>query len=220
MYIIVAGGGQVGYYLSKVLVNEGHEVLVIEQDPKKVERINEELGSVVMRGDGCEATTLEQAGTGRADMLIAVTGDDEDNLVACQVAKHKFKVARTIARIKNPENEGIFEKLGIDVTVSATNLILANIERELPTHPLTPLLTLKEAGIEVVEVKIPPGSPVVGKRLGELSLPRESIVSCVIRKEQGAQVCSKDTMLEAEDEVVAVIKAENEGALRDALVGT
>ena len=220
MYIIVAGGGQVGYYLSKVLVNEGHEVLVIEQDPKKCERINEELGSVVMRGDGCEAATLEQAGTGRAAMLIAVTGDDEDNLVACQVAKHKFKVARTIARIKNPENEEIFEKLGVDVTVSATNLILANIERELPTHPLTPLLTLKEVGIEVVEVKIPPGSPVVGKRLGELSLPRESIVSCVIRKEQGAQVCSKDTRLEAEDEVVAVIKAENEGALRDVLVGT
>ncbi len=220
MYIIVAGGGQVGYYLSKVLVNEGHEVLVIEKDPKKCERINEELGSVVMRGDGCEAATLEQAGTGRAAMLIAVTGDDEDNLVACQVAKHKFKVARTIAKIKNPENEAIFEKLGVDVTVSATNLILANIERELPTHPLTPLLTLKEAGIEVVEVKIPPGSPVVGKRLGELSLPRESIVSCVIRKEQGAQVCSQDTMLEAEDKVVAVIRAENEGALRDALVGT
>src|SRR5688572_23525964 len=110
MYIIVAGGGKVGFYLSKTLIAEGHEVLCIEQDARRAARIGEELGSIVMRGDACEAQTLADAGTERADMFIAVTGDDEDNLVACQVAKAKFNVPRTIARINNPKNEHIFKK--------------------------------------------------------------------------------------------------------------
>src|SRR3972149_6109368 len=124
MYIIVVGGGRVGYYLTKALLGEGHEVLLVEKDAAICETITDELGSVCLRGDGCEATTLAEVGTDRADMLIAVTGDDEDNLVACQVAKHKFNVPRTIARIGNPQNEMLFKKLGIDVTVSSTKIIL------------------------------------------------------------------------------------------------
>ncbi|MGH9201889.1 MAG: potassium channel family protein, partial [Vicinamibacterales bacterium] len=139
MYTIVVGGGKVGYYLARELVGEGHEVLIIEQDPAKCERIAEELGDIVLKGDGCEATTMEKAGFGRADMVVAVTGDDEDNLVCCQVAKVKFSVPRTIARINNPKNEAIFKRLGIDTTVSATAAILAQIEQELPTHHLIPL---------------------------------------------------------------------------------
>ena len=111
MYIIIIGGGRLGYYLTKALLDEGHEVLIIEKDEAISQVITSELGSVCLHGDGCEAATLAEAGTNRADMLIAVTGDDEDNLVACQVAKHKFKVARTIARVRNPKNETIFKKL-------------------------------------------------------------------------------------------------------------
>ena len=161
MYIIVIGGGRVGYYLARGLLEEGHEVLVIERNTSIVDTMNEEMGSVCVRGDGCEASTLAEVGTGRADLFIAVTGDDEDNLVACQVAKYKFNVPRTIARLRNPKNEDLFKKLGIDVTVSATSIILEAIEKEVPTHPLTHLLTLdKEA--EIVDVRIPPKSPIIG----------------------------------------------------------
>ena len=219
MYIIVVGGGKIGYYLSKALVDEGHEVLVIEKDPEKCGHISEELGSICMRGDGCEAATLTQAGTGRADMFIAVTDEDEDNLVACQVAKHKFDVMRAIARINNPKNEAIFKMLGIDVTVSSTNLILEHIEQEVPTHPLVHLLTLGGGDMEIVEVRVPSTSAAVGKRIGELPLPDGSILSLVIRKGEKPQMATPDTVLEAEDQVIAVTRPELEEALRAALTG-
>jgi len=219
MYIIVVGGGKVGYYLSKTLLSEGHEVLILEKDAKKCEAITEELGSVVVRGDGCEARTLADAGTERADMLIAVTNEDEDNLVACQVAKNKFKVPRTIARIKNPKNEALFKKLGVDVTVSSTNLILEHIEEEVPTHPLVHLLTLKGGSLEIVEVKIPQNSSVAGKRMKEIDLPPDSVICLMIGK-WGAQVPSGDTILEAEAQVIAVTRPEAEEALRAALTGS
>lgn len=219
MYIIVVGCGKVGYYLTKALIAQGHEVLAIEQDARKCERIAEELGSVITRGDGCEAATLDSVGTARADMLIAVTGDDEDNLVACQVAKHKFHVPRTITRINNPKNETIFKKLGIDITVSSTNLILEHIEQELPTHPLIHLLNLKSQGLEIVEVKIPPDSSLVGKPLKDIVLPPESVISLVISKEKGPQIPTGNTVLGADDEVVAVTRPETENALRLALTG-
>src|SRR3990170_7611509 len=169
MYAIVVGGGKVGYYLAKELLAEAeNEVLVIEKDGAKCERIAEELGDIVLRGDGCEAATMEIAGFGRADMVIAVTGDDEDNLVSCQVAKVKFSVPRTVARINNPKNEEIFRRLGIDTTVSATAAILTQIEQELPAHPLIRLLTLKGGGLEIVEVKVPENSAVVGKRIADV----------------------------------------------------
>jgi len=220
MYIIIIGGGEVGYYLSKALLNEGHEILVVEKNAARSEFIIDELGSVCVRGDGCEAATLAQVGTGRADMLIAVTGDDEDNLVACQVAKHKFNVPRTIARTTNPKNEAIFKKLGIDVTVSSTNIILEYIEEEVPTHPLTHLLTIRDKGLEIVEVRIPDDSTTVGKAVKELSLPPESTLSLLIRKGQKPQVFTANTILQAEDQIIAVTTPESEEALRAALRGT
>ena len=220
MYIIVVGGGKVGYYLVQVLVADGHEVLVLETEPQRVEFMKEELGSVVMRGDGCEAATLDQVGASRSDMLIAVTGDDEDNLVACQVAKHRFKVPLTIALLNNPRNRTIFKILGVDVTVDSTDLILAHIEQELPKHPLIPLLTLKGGGLEIVEVKVPPDSTAIGKRLKDLPIPPESVISLIIGKEKGAQIPTEDTVLAAEDEVVAVTKPELEEALRGAFTGS
>ncbi len=220
MYIIIIGGGRVGYYLTKALLDEGHEVLIVEKNATIVKTIIEEMGSICFRGDGCEAATLNEIGTGRADMLIAVTGDDEDNLVACQVAKHKFNVSRTIARIRNPKNEGIFKKLGVDVTVSSTNIILEHIEEEVPTHPLIHLLTIRDKGLELVEVKIPLGSVTVGKTLRELSLPKESTLFLLLRRQQKPILPKDNTTLQAEDRIIAVTIPESEEALRTALRGS
>lgn len=219
MYIIIVGGGKVGYHLSRALIDEGHEVLVLEKSAEGTEFICNQLGSVCMRGDGCEVTTLAEAGTGRADMLIAVTGDDEDNLVACQVAKHKFSVPRTIARITDPKNEFIFKELGIDITISSTRVILEHIEEEVPTHPLTHLLTIRDKGLEIVEVRIPPESPTVGKQLKELSLPMGSRPSLLIRDQEKPRVPRADTILQAGDRIIAVTPADSEEALRTALRG-
>lgn len=220
MYIIVIGGGRVGYYLTKALLSEGYEVVIIEKDAHVCKIINDELGGVCIRGDGCEAATLAEQGTGRADMLIAVTGDDEDNLVACQVAKHRFNVARTIARIRNPQNEIIFRKLGVDITVDSTSVILEHIEGELPTHPLTHLKALSEVGLEIVEVRILPESKAVGKKIKELSLPEGSKLSLIIRQSQKPHIPSADTTIRDGDRIIAITAPEHEEALRIALSGT
>lgn len=220
MYIIIVGGGHVGYHLSKALLNEGHEILVIETDIKQVRYIEEELGSICIQGDGCEVSILEEAGTERANLLIAVTGKDEDNLVACQIAKHKFNVPRTISRLSNPKNDTLFKKLGIDTTVSSVNLILEHIEEEIPTHPLTHLLSLRNGDLELIEVKVPVTSSIIGKGIDEVSLPGESMISLVIRKEQEVRTPAADVTIEAEDRLVVVTKPELEEDLRIVLTSS
>jgi trk system potassium uptake protein TrkA len=220
MYIIVVGGGRLGYYLTKALLDEGHEVLIIEKDAAISQTINNELGSVCLRGDGCEAMTLAQAGTSRANMLIAVTGEDEDNLVACQVAKYKFEVPRTIARVRNPKNEALFRQLGVDVAVSSTSIILEHIKHEVPSHPLMHLLTIQEKGLEIVEVTILPDSTTIGKQVRELSLPPESILSLIIRKERKPTVPTSNTTLQEGDQIIAVTRPESVEALKSALTGS
>jgi trk system potassium uptake protein TrkA len=219
MYVIVVGGGRVGYYLAKALLDEGHEVLIMEKAAAIAATVSDELGSICVRGDGCEATTLASVGTSRADMLIAVTGDDEDNLVSCQVAKHMFNVPSTVARIRNPRNEDIFRRLGIDVIVNTTNLILESIEEEVPTHTLTHLRDIRDKDMGIVEVKIPPDAPTIGKAVKELSLPEGSVLSLVIRKARKPIVPSGATVLQAEDQIIAVTSHESEEALRAALSG-
>ena len=232
MYIIVVGGGRLGYYLLKALLNEGHEVLVLEKDARICKTITDELGSVCFRGDGCEAATLAEVGTGRADMFVAVTGDDEDNLVACQVAKHKHNVPRTIARLRNPRNAVIFKKLGVDVTISTTDLILEAIEREVPTHPATQLLTIDtgegphwsavdaaEKGLVIVDVKITAESKTVGKAVKDLSLPKESKLALIIPVEGSAHVPVANTVLQAGDQIIAVTSPDSKEALQAALTG-
>ncbi|HEY8173766.1 MAG TPA: TrkA family potassium uptake protein [Dehalococcoidia bacterium] len=219
MYIIVVGGGKVGFALAQELVEANHEVLLIEQDAVKAKEIQDELGDIVLEGDGCEATVLDKAGTARADMMLAVTGDDEDNLVACQVAKQRFNVARTVARINNPKNEEIFRKLEVDITVSATSAIMAHIEPELPTmHHLIPLMRLKGSGLEVVEVRIPEDSRVVGHRVREIRLPYQSIIILIVGDDNQARPPTAETVIHAGDEVLAVTLHENEEALREELM--
>jgi trk system potassium uptake protein TrkA len=218
MYIIIAGGGKVGYYLTKTLVNEGYEILLIEKNPRKVSVYGERFGSVVMEGDAAELTTLEAAGTARADVVVAVTGDDEDNLVICQTAKRLFNVPRTIARVNNPKNEEIFRRLGIDVTVSSTNLILSVIEQEIPERGLVHLMQLKHAQVAIVEATVEEGAPVVGKSLAELDIPENVVVSAVMR--DGSLILPKgDTVLQPDDEVIALANRENEEAFREMMTG-
>lgn len=212
MYIVIVGGGRLGYYLSKGLLSEGHEVLVIEKERVKVERIEEELGSICMEGDGCEAATLEEAGTERASLFVAVTDEDEDNLVACQVARHMFNVPRVIARISNPKNETLFKILGIDVTVSATNLILEHIGQELPTRPIVHLLELKGTKIEIVELRVSSESPAIGKQIRDLTLPPGTVLALVIRG-QDIRSLTPDTAIEVNDRIVAVTNVDVEQAL-------
>jgi trk system potassium uptake protein len=219
MYIIVIGGGKIGYHLAKALLAEGHEILVIEKNRERVEFICSELGSICLLGDGCEASTLAEAGTSRADMLIAVTGDDEDNLVSCQVAKHKFRVPRAIARLSNPKNETLFRILGIDVTVSSTDVIMESIEQEVPTHLLTHLLTIRDRGLELVEVKIPDKAKSVGKKIKDLELPQGSVLTLIIRRDQKPQMISQDTALESGDQVIALTPTESEEQLKTVLKG-
>lgn len=219
MYIIVVGGGKVGYYLSKSLLEEGHEVLVIEKEARKCAALADELGASVLQGDGCEVSTMAKAGVGRADVVIAVTGDDEDNLVICQVAKHSFHVPRAIARINNPKNERIFRKLGIDVTVSSTELILSQIQQVIPAQSLVHLLTLRGVGVSFVELRVPPDSPALGRPLRELGIPDDCILPLVIRGGQEAIIPYGDTKLQAEDQVIAVTSEASEETLRRILFG-
>lgn len=218
MYVIVAGGGKVGFYLAQELLNDNHEVLVIERDPIRAAAISEDLGEAVMNGDGCEATTLDAAGVARADLVAAVTGDDEDNLVVCEIARRRG-VPRTIARINNPKNELLFKRRGIETTISATQAILAQIEQELPTHDMIPLLQL-HSGLELVEIKLPETSPVAGRSVREVLLPPESIISLVVDPGGVPRIPSGDTRLNPGDALVVVTQRESTELLREALIGS
>ncbi|TMC20084.1 MAG: TrkA family potassium uptake protein [Chloroflexi bacterium] len=213
MYIIVGGGGDVGYYLTRNLLSHGHEVLLLEKNATRAQSLAEELGQAVAKGDACEARTMEEAGVTRADVVIAVTGEDEDNLVICQMAKQRFNVTRTIARLNNPKHEELFQRLGIDTTISPTKAILSLIESELPGTHFVLLMTLKKAGLEIVELIIPPLSPVAGKRLDQINLPRKSTLALIIRDDE--QIFpTAETVLMAGDEVYALLNREGEEELR------
>ncbi len=218
MYIIVAGGGKVGRYLTETLVNDGYEVLLIERIKAKVEQYTEQLGGVVVQGDACEAQVLADAGAGRADLIIAVTGDDEDNLVICQMAKRKFNTPRVIARVNNPKNERIFKRLGIDVTVSHTDIILKIIEQEIPSHSLWHLSNLRNSNLELIDALLGPDSPAVNKTLSSIKLPTESTIVLVVRN--GETLIPQGNLVFApQDEIIAIVAHANEQEIRRILVG-
>jgi trk system potassium uptake protein TrkA len=213
MYAIIAGGGKVGFFLARELIDQGHEILIIENIGERAEFIANELGNVVLRGNADEASTLAEAGAERADVVIAVTGDDEDNLVICQVAKRRFGSQRTIARINDPRNESIFRMLGIDATVNATQMMLSVLEQEIPQANLVPLLRLRNTDVEVVEAIVTARSRVTGAALRDVELPPESTIAVVIRN-GSAFFPNGNTVLEAGDEVVAMTRSPHEPRLR------
>lgn len=218
MYILVAGGGKVGFHLAQELIEGNNEVLVIERDPVRAAQVAEEIGDSVMAGDSCEATTLDAAGVSRADLVAAVTGDDEDNLVICEIARRRG-VPRTIARINNPKNELLFKKRGIETTISATQAVLAQIEQELPTHDVIPLLQL-HSGLEVVEIKIPATSPAAGRSIRDVLLPPESLISLVVDPAGMPRLPGGDTRLNSGDSLVVVTRKESLPMLREVLIGS
>ena len=219
MYIIIGGGGDIGYYLTKSLLSQGHEVLLLEKGGTRYQALNEELGQAVVRGDACEAKTMEEVGASRADVVIAVTGEDEDNLVICQMAKKRFKVGRTVARVNNPKHTEIFQRLGIDITVSPTRAILSLIEAELPSSRFVPLMTLKSAGLEIIELRIPAESPIAGRMLRDVNLPRSGNIALIIRDKQFITPTA-ETQLLPNDEIFALVNREGEDALRKAFSTT
>jgi len=219
VFVIVVGGGKVGYFLARELIQSGHEVALMERDRARATQITEEIGSIVIPHDGCEGKYLGEAGANRADIVAAVTGDDEDNLVICQMAKHHFAVPRTIARVTNPKNESLFKHLGVDEIVSPTRMILGSIEADIPVHELLHLAVLGGAGeLELVEAQLREGSPAVGRPAGSLSLPEGCSIFALIRDERALSVRA-DTELRAGDKLIGIGRTECESELHRLLLG-
>ncbi len=162
LYIMIAGAGKVGWNLARELLDKGNEVTLIENDRDRYSTVEQELEHNVQYGDASELWILERAGIQRADMVIAVTGDDEDNMLICQVAREKYLVDRIIARVNNPRNRQHFELLGIKPFVSATDLILRLLEHEVPEYGLVHLLDLPEERLEIIEMLLGEDSRVAG----------------------------------------------------------
>ena len=182
MFVLVVGGGKVGYYLAKELIESGHEVVLMEKDGGRADQIADELGSIVVAHDGCEGRYLGEAGANRADIVAAVTGDDDDNLVICQMAKHHFDVRRTIARVNNPKNEQLFRHLGVDEVISPTRMVLGSIEQDIPVHELLHLAGLGGGELEIIEAHLQLDSPAVGRTPGDLDIPDGCGLFAVIRE--------------------------------------
>ena len=217
MYIIVVGAGDVGYGLAKALIRSDHEVFIIEISPERCNAIREELGSLVIAGSGCDEAVLREAGASRAEVFIAVTGSDPDNLAACQMAQHRFNVPRTISLISNAGNEPLFRELGVDVCINSTDIILSRIEEELPGNPIVHMMSIKGSNREVVSIRIPPEATAIGRTLRDISVPADSMVSCIVKRDGTLLAPSGDTILQSEDEVVIITTAEEEEALMEAL---
>ena len=231
MKVSIAGGGVVGRSIARDLVRNGHEVLIVEQDPVVVRRQTEleadpespesDLGSGVrwFAGDACEVSTLHEAGFGEADVVVAATGDDEDNLVVSLLSKQEFAVPRVIARVNHPKNEWLFnETWGVDVSVSTPHLITALVEEALSVGTLVRLLHFAEGKAGLVEVTLADDSPAVSKPILDLGMPRDSSVVAVIR-ERRVVVPRGDTVLDQGDEVIVLVTEDSEDAVRRILVG-
>src|SRR6187455_3879148 len=209
MFVLVVGGGKVGYYLTKELIESGHEVALMEKDRTRAGQIADEIGSVVISQDGCEGKYLREAGANRADIVAAVTGDDEDNLVICQMAKHHFDVPRTIARVNNPRNEELFRHLGVDEIISPTRMALAAIEQDIPVHELLHLAQLEGGELELLEAQIGADSPAIGRRPGDIVLPDGCTLFVLIRGDSAVQI-RPETIFEPGDKVLAISRTECE----------
>jgi trk system potassium uptake protein TrkA len=218
VFVIVVGGGKVGYFLARELMGSGHEVALMESDRARAAQITEEIGSIVIPHDGCEGKYLGQAGANRADIVAAVTGDDEDNLVICQMAKHHFDVPKTIARVNNPKNEALFKHLGVDEIVSPTRMILGSIESDIPVHELLHLGVVGSGELELIEAQLSEGSPAIGQMAGNLNLPDGCTLFAVIRDEHAVSIRS-DTEFKEGDKVIGIGRTECEGELHRILLG-
>jgi trk system potassium uptake protein TrkA len=218
VFAVVAGGGKVGSNVARTLLRRGHEVTLIEQRDDRYGQLEREFEHQVHHGDATELFVLERAGIARpAEILIAVTGDDEDNLVIGQLAKEKYGVERVIARVNDPRNQSLFDLLGIQHTVSALQMVLGLIEHEVPEHELVHLLELRKENLEIVEVEIDKDAPCAGKRVDELAVPQGARLISVMR-DGTSEIAVGSTRLEPGDQVLAILEPGREDELRRLLL--
>jgi len=218
MYIVIIGAGKVGYFLAKRLCQSKHTISIVDKDKVTCEEIAKELDVLVINGDGCDPDILEQAGIERADVVASVTGDDEDNLVICQVAKERFGIQRTVGRVNNPDNEHTFSELGIDVPVDSTKIIAKVIEEEVSFSDFVNLMSFKRGKLAIVRVDLPKDSPVIDKEIKDIQLPPDSVLVSILRGEE-VIVPKGNTTLKIGDDVIALTLIGNEPQLLELLVG-
>jgi trk system potassium uptake protein TrkA len=218
MYIVIGGAGKVGSSLAKKLANKGHTVAVVEKNKEKCRRLAGDRSDIlVINGDACDIRYLEEAGIERADILAAVTGDDDDNLVMCQLAMETYQVPRSVARVNDPRNERIFQALGIDA-LSSTTIITRLIEEEATTGDVITLQALKKGSVALVEMDLPKNSPIAGKRVSELGFPKGIVLVSIIRDDE-VIVPRGNTEIKSGDMIIALTSPDKEQDLRDILAG-
>ncbi len=218
MYVVIVGAGKVGYFLAKRMLLGGHVVSVVDKDKLICEEIAKQIEALVIHGDGCDPRILEEAGVPRADVLAAVSGDDEDNLIICQLAKEKFNVRRTVARVNNPDNEHTFSELGIDVPIDSTKIIAKIIEEEVSFSDFVNLMSFKRGKLAIVRVDLPENSPVINKSIQDIQLPNDSVLVSIVRGEE-VIVPKGNTVLEPGDDIIALTVIGNEPQLLNVLIG-
>jgi trk system potassium uptake protein TrkA len=218
MYIVIVGAGKVGHFLAKRLCLNKHTVSIVDKDKAICEELAKELEALVVNGDGCEPRILEEAGIDRADCLAAVTGDDEDNLIICQLAKERFNVHRTVGRVNNPDNEHTFAELGIDVPVDSTKIIAKIIEEEVSFSDFVNLMSFKRGKLSIVRMDLPDDSPVINRELKDVELPPDSVLVSIVRGEE-VIVPKGTTVLLPGDDVIALTLVGNEPLLLNLFAG-
>ena len=218
MYILIVGAGKVGYFLAKRLCVNKHTVSIVEKDKQLCEEAAKELEALVINGDGCDPHILEEAGVNRADVVAAVTGDDEDNLIICQLAKELFKVRRAVGRVNNPDNEHTFAELGVDVPVHATKIIAKIIEEEVSFSDFVNLMSFKRGKLAIVRLDLPGDSPVINKQVQDIQLPPDSVLVSIVRGEE-VIVPKGNTLLKPGDDIIALTVVGNEPQLLNLLAG-
>jgi trk system potassium uptake protein len=218
MYIVIVGAGKVGYFLAKRLCANKHTVSIVDKDKQLCEETAKEFEAMVINGDGCDPQILEEAGIGRADVVAAVTGDDEDNLIICQLAKELFKVKRAVGRVNDPDNEHTFSELGVDVPVDSTKIIAKIIEEEVSFSDFVNLMSFKRGKLAIVRLDLPDDSPVINKQVQDIQLPADSVLVSIVRGEE-VIVPKGNTTLESGDDIIALTLVGNEPQLLNLLVG-
>jgi trk system potassium uptake protein TrkA len=213
MYLVIVGGGDVGLSLTRLLQEEKHEVVLVEKDPARFARLSDELGETVIMGDGADLGTLLDMGANRADVLVAATGTDQDNLVICQLAKLIYLIPRTIAVVNDPKNEEIFSSLGVDATVSSTGIIASLIEEKIDAGMAIPLLAFKECGLEIFKTQLSTESSIIKKKISQLDLPKDLIIIAAMRGNQ-VIIPKGDTVFLPGDTIIMLIREENKEAFK------
>jgi trk system potassium uptake protein TrkA len=219
MRVVVAGAGKMGRHLTTDLAGRGHEVTLIEQEMAAAGRARQEVPKsvTILLGDACEPYVLEEAKLGQADVIISVTGDDEDNLVISLLSKQEFAVPRVLARVNYPQNEWMFtEQWGVDTAVSPPHILTSLVEEAVSVGDIVRLLKLERGKVALVELTLGEGSKVAGRPMYELRLPLDSAIVAIIRQEH-VVIPQPETVLAAGDEIMAIARPEAEEELRAAL---